>query len=42
MKDGITPGAVVLVAKDGVIVKEKAYGWRQKYDMGKELSILFQ
>ncbi|MEW9083030.1 MAG: serine hydrolase [Caldanaerobacter subterraneus] len=38
IEDGITPGAVVLVAKDGVIVKEKAYGWRQKYDMGKELS----
>ncbi|MDI3312524.1 MAG: serine hydrolase [Thermoanaerobacterium sp.] len=34
---GITPGAVVLVAKDGVIVKNTAYGYAQKYDMGKLL-----
>ncbi|MDO7975982.1 serine hydrolase [Oceanotoga sp. DSM 15011] len=30
---GITPGAVVLIAKDGYIVKEKAYGFAQKYDI---------
>lgn len=34
---GITPGAVVLVAKNGVIVKNTAYGYAQKYDMGKVL-----
>ncbi|WP_273851233.1 serine hydrolase [Guptibacillus spartinae] len=32
--NNITPGAVVLVAKDGRIVKESAYGDAQKYDMG--------
>jgi serine-type D-Ala-D-Ala carboxypeptidase len=34
---GVTPGAVVLVAKDGLIVKNTAYGHAQKYDMGKLL-----
>lgn len=29
-----TPGAVVLIAKDGKIIKESAYGDAQKYDMG--------
>lgn len=38
IEDGITPGAVVLVAKDGKIVKEEAYGYAQKYDMGELLS----
>lgn len=37
IKDGTFPGGVVLVAKDGVIVYEKAFGDAQKYDMGKEL-----
>lgn len=37
IKNGITPGAVVLVAKDGNIVKKTAYGLAQKYDMGKLL-----
>jgi serine-type D-Ala-D-Ala carboxypeptidase len=32
--DGITPGATLLIAKDGKIVKESAYGYAQKYDMG--------
>lgn len=36
--DGVTPGAVVLVAKDGKIVKEEAYGYAQKYDMGELLN----
>ena len=35
--NGIAPGAVVLVAKDGIIVKNQAYGYAQKYDMGKLL-----
>jgi len=30
---GITPGAVVLIARNGYIVKEKAYGYAQKYDI---------
>lgn len=34
IESNITPGAVVLVAKDGKIVKESAYGYAQKYDMG--------
>jgi serine-type D-Ala-D-Ala carboxypeptidase len=34
IENNITPGAVVLVAKDGKIVKESAYGDAQKYDMG--------
>lgn len=37
IKDGIFPGGVVLVAKDGVIVYEKAFGDAQKYDMGTAL-----
>ncbi|MGB8000607.1 MAG: serine hydrolase, partial [Anaerobacillus sp.] len=32
--NNITPGAVVLVAKGGKVVKESAYGDAQKYDMG--------
>ena len=35
--NGITPGAVVLVAKDNKIVKESAYGYAFKYDMGQLL-----
>ncbi|WP_164217172.1 serine hydrolase [Virgibacillus sp. YIM 98842] len=35
--DGITPGAVVLIAKDNKIIKEDAYGYASKYDMGKLL-----
>jgi serine-type D-Ala-D-Ala carboxypeptidase len=35
--DGITPGATLLIAKDGKIVKESAYGYAQKYDMGELL-----
>jgi serine-type D-Ala-D-Ala carboxypeptidase len=34
ISDGITPGAVLLIAKDGKIVKERAYGFAHKYDMG--------
>ncbi len=34
IENDTTPGAVVLVAKDGRIVKETAYGDAQKYDMG--------
>ncbi|WP_217424800.1 serine hydrolase [Virgibacillus ihumii] len=30
----ITPGAVVLIAKENKIVKESAYGFAKKYDMG--------
>lgn len=30
----VIPGAVVLVAKNGVVVKESSYGFAQKYDMG--------
>ena len=37
IKNGTFPGGVVLVAKDGKIVYEKAFGGSQKYDMGKEL-----
>jgi CubicO group peptidase (beta-lactamase class C family) len=37
IESGVTPGAVVLVAKDGKIVKEEAYGFAQKYDMGELL-----
>ena len=37
IKNGTFPGGVVLVAKDGEIVYEKAFGDSQKYDMGKEL-----
>ena len=37
IKNGTFPGGVVLVAKDGKIVYEKAFGDSQKYDMGKEL-----
>ncbi|WP_197073448.1 serine hydrolase [Clostridium polynesiense] len=31
---GVTPGAAVLVSKNGVIVKKEAYGYAKKYDMG--------
>lgn len=34
ISDGITPGATLLIAKDGKIVKERAYGHAFKYDMG--------
>ncbi|MCA0986935.1 serine hydrolase [Guptibacillus algicola] len=34
IESNITPGAVVLIAKDGKIVKESAYGYAEKYDMG--------
>lgn len=34
---GVTPGAVILIAKNGVIVKNTAYGLAQKYDMGRIL-----
>ncbi|WP_270180199.1 serine hydrolase [Alkalihalobacillus sp. CinArs1] len=34
IENEVTPGAVVLIAKDGTIVKESAYGYAQKYDMG--------
>ncbi|WP_347548632.1 serine hydrolase [Pseudalkalibacillus hwajinpoensis] len=34
LNNKVTPGAVVLVAKDGKIVKESAYGYAEKYDMG--------
>ena len=34
ISNDITPGAVVLVAKSGKVVKESAYGDAQKYDMG--------
>ncbi|PWW31181.1 CubicO group peptidase (beta-lactamase class C family) [Cytobacillus oceanisediminis] len=37
IESGVTPGAVVLVSKDGKIVKEEAYGFAQKYDMGELL-----
>ncbi|WP_231633127.1 serine hydrolase [Numidum massiliense] len=37
IEEGITPGAVVLVAKDNKVVKEKAYGLAYKYDMGQLL-----
>lgn len=35
--NGVTPGTVVLVAKDNRIVKESAYGYATKYDMGELL-----
>ncbi|ASN04532.1 serine hydrolase [Virgibacillus necropolis] len=38
INNGITSGAVVLVAKDNKIVKESAYGYAQKYDMGQLLN----
>jgi serine-type D-Ala-D-Ala carboxypeptidase len=34
IESGVTPGAVVLVTKDNKIVKERAYGFSHKYDMG--------
>ncbi|WP_249306021.1 serine hydrolase [Lederbergia citrea] len=37
IENRITPGAVILVTKDGKVVKETAYGYAQKYDMGKLL-----
>nr|WP_210470370.1 serine hydrolase [Sporosarcina sp. 6E9] len=37
IRNGVTPGAVVLVAKDNKIVKETAYGHAQLYDMGNKL-----
>lgn len=38
MEEKIIPGAVVLIAKDNMIVKETAYGYAQAYDMGEALS----
>ncbi|WP_197073430.1 serine hydrolase [Clostridium polynesiense] len=38
IKDGVFPGGVILVAKDGVVAYEKAFGDAQKYDMGKLLT----
>ncbi|WP_216596695.1 serine hydrolase [Jeotgalibaca dankookensis] len=38
MEEKIIPGAVVFIAKDNTIVKETAYGYAQKFDMGEELS----
>lgn len=35
--EGTTPGAVVLIAKDNKIIKEDAYGFASKYDMGQLL-----
>ncbi len=37
INDGVTPGAVVLVARNGIIVKNTAYGYAEKYDMGRLL-----
>ena len=37
IKENITPGAVVLIAKDNIIVKLAAFGQAQKFDMGKVL-----
>lgn len=37
LKNGITPGAVVLITKDGKIIKDSAYGYAEKYDKGKLL-----
>lgn len=37
IEEGITPGAVVLIAKDHKIIKETAYGDAYKYDMGELL-----
>ncbi|WP_284139102.1 MULTISPECIES: serine hydrolase [unclassified Virgibacillus] len=34
INNGITPGAVVLISKDNKIIKESAYGYAEKYDMG--------
>ena len=31
----IIPGAVLLVAKDGKVLHEKAFGYAQRYDCGK-------
>ncbi|MBS4172924.1 serine hydrolase [Bacillus sp. FJAT-49736] len=38
INDKVTPGAVVLITKDGKIIKETAYGDAEKYDRGKILS----
>src|SRR5690625_4302936 len=35
--EGITPGAVVLIAKNNIIIKEDAYGYASKYNMGEPL-----
>lgn len=36
--DGVTPGAVVLISKDGKIIKDSAYGYAEKYDKGLPLA----
>lgn len=37
INEGVTPGAAILVARNGIVVKNTAYGYAQKYDMGKLL-----
>jgi CubicO group peptidase (beta-lactamase class C family) len=35
VEEEMIPGAVLLVAKDGQVLYEKAYGYAQRYDYGK-------
>lgn len=39
IRDEITPGAVLMVLRDSVLVHRKAYGWMQKEPTPKEMSI---